>query len=317
MTGSWRTSPKAVGGGEDREIIVDTYQRRAGNSSVRCSRVRLNSPRLPRGLLLKGEGWGSNLWKMVGGSDEVLGDEAFDEQVLVHGDEADVTALLDEHTRGVISVMVDAGIKLEKGELYFEKVGYFQSPVEIDLLLVRMNEAADRLSDFGQPREDKLLVNVLEDSDPEVRARNLAMLALFHRHSIVVETALKAVLGLDPASATEELLLTFLTEDGVSVDRQAAAAMVLARSGSAAAVPALREWAAGVERELDFLKRLALKAVVTIQQRIGPVDGGGLSIAPGSAGALSEVEGVGGELSVAQEEARRKKLGAAAKKGRV
>ena len=64
-----------------------------------------------------------------------------------------------------------------------------------------------------------------------------------------------------------------------------------------------------------ILKRLADKAVAAIQLRIGPVDGGGLSLAHGSSGALSEVEGQGGELSLAEQEARRKKR-AAAQKGR-
>jgi hypothetical protein len=315
LSGSWRTEPKAVGGKEGREIIVDAYQRRAGNSQVTYSRVRLDSPRLPRDLVLKGEGWGSTLWKVVAGSDEVLGDEDFDNQVLVRGDEAAVTALLDERTREVISVMVAAGIKLEKGQLYFEKKGYFQSSAEIDVLLIRMNEAADRLGALRGPREDKLLTNVLEDSDPEVRARNLAMLGLHHRHSIGVEMALKAVLGTDPAAVEEGRLLAVLSDGGASLDRQAAVAMVLARSGSAGAVPLLREWAVGIDGQFDFLKRLADKAVAAIQLRIGPVEGGGLSMAQGSSGALSEVEGQGGELSLAEQEARRKKR-AAAQKGR-
>ena len=68
---------------------------------------------LPIELSLKAEGMGTNLWKMVAGSDEVLGDESFDALALVRGGEAEVTAKLNEPSREVILEMITNKIKFE------------------------------------------------------------------------------------------------------------------------------------------------------------------------------------------------------------
>jgi hypothetical protein len=311
--GTFWHEAKATGVVDGREVVVDAVNRQAGKSTIVYSRVQLNSPDLPQNLVLKAEGMGTNLWKMVAGSDEVLGDESFDDQVLVRGDEADATAILDEQTRGIIAAMIEGKIKLENGRLYFEQVNYFETQEEIDGIIDLMNQAAKRLRVSGRPREDKLLENIREDSDPEVRARNLAMLALHHRHSNLIELALAAVLGAKLSSSDERGMLQVLSRAPAAIDQQAAAAIALGRSASGAAVPVLREWAAEIDGELDFLKRLVHQSVAAIQQRIGSVDGGGLSMVQGSVGALSEAEGVGGELSVAEQEVLRKKQGAAQK----
>ena len=101
--------------------------------------------------------------------------------------------------------------------------------------------------------------------------------------------------------------------DRVGLDRQAAAAILLGLWGTTEAVPNLRAWASEQGEDRDFLKRTAHQSVAAIQARVGPVDGGSLSMTEAAVGALSEAEGQGGELSVAEEEARRKLLAAAAK----
>ena len=52
--------------------------------------------------------------EMVAGADEELGDETFDEQVLVRGDEVAVTATLTEATRAVILEMITKRSNLKK-----------------------------------------------------------------------------------------------------------------------------------------------------------------------------------------------------------
>jgi hypothetical protein len=301
----WYRPPQASGDLDGCELIVDTY---ANSGSVAFGRVRLNSSDLPQDLVLKAEGVKTNLWKALAGSDEEIGDEDFDEQVLVYGDEAEITATLDEETRGVIAEMIENKIKLEKGQLYFEREGYFRTREELEGLIELMSRAAQRLRSSDRPREEKLLENVRSDSDPEVRARNLAMLALYHVDSDELTVALEAVLG----SVDEGALIAALSESQ-ALDRQVAAAIALGRSGSADGVPHLREWASTVDKEYDYARRVGHEAVAAIQARVGPVDEGGLSLTEGTTGALSEAEGQGGELSVVEAEERRKKLAAAAK----
>ena len=299
----WYRPSQASGDLDGCELVVDTY---FNSGSVAFGRVRLNSSELPQNFVLKAEGAGTNLWKALAGSDEELGDEDFDKQVLVHGDEAEITATLDEETRQVVAEMIEQKIKLEKGQLYFEREGYFRTREELDELLDRMSRAAKRLSTSDRPREARLLDNARTDSDPEVRARNIAMLALYHPDSQALIDALEAVLG----SLDEGALIAALAESE-ALDRQVAAAIALGRSGSAEGVPHLRQWASAVDKPYDYARRVGHQSVAAIQARVGPVEGGGLSVPRGTAGALSEAEGQGGELSVVEAEERRKQLAAA------
>jgi len=314
----WYRPPQASGDLDGCELVVDTY---LNSGSVAFGRVRLNSSELPPDLVLKAEGVKTNLWKALAGSDEEIGDEDFDEQVLVHGDEAEITATLDEETRDVIAEMIEQKIKLEKGQLYFEREGYFRTREELEGLIDLMSRAAQRLRISDRPREEKLLENVRSDSDPEVRARNLAMLALYHPESDQLVEALGTVLG-HPSSepASERTLLALLSTRGApKLDRQLAAAIVLGfgfgfgELAHGAAIPNLREWSSSLDESYDYARRVAQMSVAAIQTRVGPVDGGALSLPQGTAGALSEPEGQGGELSVVEEEERRKRLAAAAK----
>jgi hypothetical protein len=302
-----------------REITIDTFTRQAGNNSQVYSRVRLSSVDLPLELLLKAEGMGTNLWKMVAGSDEVLGDELFDNQVLARGEEAEVTAKLNEVTRGVILDMVSQKVKFENGEFYFERLGYFKSIAEIDKVVALMQSTADQLQDTDIPQEQRLADNVTNDSDPEVRARNLAMLWLHHEESDALLKAM-SVAGSDmrpglPLSADEtqkQLALLAAASERVGVDKQLAAAIALGKWGTAEVVPNLRAWASEQRNDLDFLKRTAQQSVGNIQARVGDITSGSLSMTEVAAGSLSETEGQGGELSVAMEESLRMKKAAAA-----
>ena len=65
--------------------------------------------------------------------------------------------------------------------------------------------------------------------------------------------------------------------------------------------------------EQHYAKRAAHLAVAAIQQRVGPIQGGALSLSEVPMGAVSVADGQGGELSVVEQEEQRKKQGAALK----
>jgi len=248
--------------------------------------------------------------RAIVGSDVNVGDDKLDYLAHLSGDEADITAAMSEEARAIVCKMTLKGIHMERDHDQVVRLTYAQNmpfkKVEIDAIIDFMSRAADCLSTSDRPREARLLDNVRNDSDPEVRARNIAMLALYHHGSKELSDALEAVLG----SPDEDALIATLAKSE-SLDRQVAAAIALGRSGSADAVPQLREWASTVDKEYDYARRVGHQSVAAIQARVGPVDGGALSLTEAASGALSEAEGLGGELSVVEEEERRKGLAAA------
>jgi hypothetical protein len=317
-----------IGEIDGREVVVDSILVSSGNSSRRVERIRMQCDDLPKDLVLHREGLGSDLWKMVAGTDEVLGDRDFDRRVVLRGSRGDVTARLNEEVRGIVREMLSKRISLEAGKLSFVLSGRYKSVQDLEEIIEQMRRAANALAGTGEPEEQLLYSNVCSDSDPEVRARNLGMLAMDHPESEALRLGLKAVLGEavghgGPLDQTQEAAFLELLaapargDSVVPLEQQVAAAIGLGLGASGAAVPFLRDWAGPFSQELFYAKRVAHLAVAAIQKRVGPVEGGALSLSAVPMGAVSVAEGQGGELSVAEEEERRKKQGAAAKKGRV
>ena len=197
-----------------------------------------------------------------------------------------------------------------------------------------MERAAEQLQETDTPQDQQLAQNANKDSDPEVRARNIAMLWLYHRDSPALLDALAATLSeqefrthepLSPAQHRLMLSLLEATPERVGLDKQAAAAVVLGKWGTVEAVPVLRAWIEARRAskgwmntqhwDSDFLKRTALQSVAAIQERVGEVDGGRLSIADATTGSLSQAQPTElGALSVAEEEGLRKRKTASATK---
>ena len=308
-----------------REVVVDWFRVSTGKSSQRVERIEMRCEDLSRDIVLKREDFDSDLWRLVGGSDEVLGDSDFDQRVVVRGNRGEVTAKLNQETRSIIREMISAGIVLERNKLTRIERGLYESVEEIEEIIELMRRAANALADTGEPEEQLLYNNVCVDSDPEVRARNLGMLFVDHSETEPLRDALKAVLGeshgpgaLDEAQEAAFMELLAVPERGepeVPLDRQVAAVIVLGMGGSGSSVPFLRDWASPFPQEQHYAKRVAYLAVAAIQKRVGPVEGGTLSLSEVPMGAVSVAQGQGGELSIAEQEERRKKQ-AAALKGR-
>jgi hypothetical protein len=310
---------------DGREVVVDWFRVSTGKSSTRVERIEMRCADLSRDIVLKREDFDSDLWRLVGGSDEVLGDSDFDQRVVVRGNRGEVTAKLNQETRAIIRELISAGIVLEGKKLTRIERGLYESVEEIEEIIELMRRAANALADTGEPEEQLLYNNVCSDSDPEVRARNLGMLFVDHSETEALRDALKAVLGeshgpgaLDEAQEAAFMELLAAPERGkpeVPLDRQVAAAIVLGMGGSGSSVPFLRDWASPFPLEQHYAKRVAHLAVAAIQKRVGPVEGGTLSLSEVPMGAVSVAQGQGGELSIAEQEERRKKQ-AAALKGR-
>ena len=305
------SSSSAQGVWNGRQVFVEALR---GGLGVRIQ-VAVN---LPESFALVPETAFTLLRKWLS-HDMEIGDEIFDPRFLVNGGDADVAAVLNEDARfELLDLLQHKDIVVKDNKLVIVTRGQvikdsFGAPVwmplnvgEIQELIDKVHRVAECLSTSDRPREARLLDNVRNDSDPEVRARNMAMLALYHHDSNELSDALEAVLG----SLDEDALIAGLAKSE-PLDRQVAAAIALGRSGSGRGVPHLREWLTTVDKEYDYARRVGHQSVAAIQKRAGPVEGGALSLTEAASGALSEAEGQGGELSVAEEEERRKKLAAA------
>ena len=149
---------------------------------------------------------------------------------------------------------------------------------------------------------ERLRANLEQETMPGVRARNLGMMLLHFPEEEVTTQSLKEELlrfnlpsgeagALSPVE--EEALTSALTGPE---DRAIAAIAVLTNGGTVPAIAALRGFA--TQPEKDYRWRLAQQAIQAVQERVGPIEGGGLSLAEGPVGALSEVAAEAGAVSV-------------------
>ena len=315
-----KTDQLAVGEIDGRLVEVDVFGYADGKY---FTRIVMHCDESLRNMVLKPEDFGSTYLKFIEGTDEVLGDSDFDQKVVARGGRGPVTAKLSEEARSIVLEIISGGTVLEGQKLTRTRGRHYKSVEEIEEVIESMRRVANALADTGEPEEQLLYNNVCVDSGPEVRARNLGMLAVDHPETEALRDGLKAVLGedyrpgaLDEAQEAAFMELLAAPERGkpeVPLDRQVAAAIVLGMGGSGSAVPFLRDWASPFPLEQHYAKRVGHLAVAGIQKRVGPIEGGALSLSEVPMGAVSVAQGQGGELSVAEEEARRKKQGAALK----
>lgn len=169
----WR-SGAAQGLVQGVPLTLDTYTVSTGKSSATYTRVAARPPWLPADFTLKPEGLGASLGKLFLGADLALGDERFDEAVVVRADERLARAVLDVDTRQLVRVALDAGIVVEDGQIRWVKGGVVH---DVDLLAKYIGQVAElaRALEPGDVRA-RLLKVVQTDPDIEVATGALQIL---------------------------------------------------------------------------------------------------------------------------------------------
>lgn len=238
------------------------------------------------------------------GPDEQLGDEAFDAAVEIEGDEVAVTAMMTSRARAVMQQAVEDGVTIKEGGLELFEESAFNVLDEAQDLVVRVGRAALALSAGGHNQLERLQQNLANEVLPAVRARNLGMMLLHFPDEPLTKTSLSQELlrlGLPPGGEEpmsfeqEQQLILALTGPG---DAAVAAIRVLQDLGSLPSLVALRAFA--VQPEKDYRWRLSHQAMTAIQDRVGTLAGGGLSVAEGPIGGLSDAPDTVAAVSVVE-----------------
>jgi hypothetical protein len=238
------------------------------------------------------------------GPDEQLGDESFDGAVEIEGDEVQVTALLTSRAREAMQGAVADGVTIKEGCFELVEETSVAMLARAQEVVARVGRPALVLSGGGSSPLERLRENLEQEMLPGVRARNLGMLLLHYPEEEVTKRSLQAELlrGGHPSGAEgaitlaqEEALIAALQgpEDGAI-----AVITVLERCGTVPSIPGLRAFA--TQPEKDYRWRLAHQAISAIQERVGPIEGGGLSLSEVPVGALSEVAAGAGAVSVVE-----------------
>ncbi len=254
-------------------------------------------------------------------SDELqLGDPEFDRRTLLWGDEVLLRTMLHAPARAAVdAVMAYGHAEVSRGVVRLcEDV----ARTDLAGVGEMLNEAADLCDQLGPHtfHEERLLDVALEDPSPGVRVGALICLwrcgsselvdlavhaarahvdpalrtvgaLMSERRDLIVDIpaeALAPLASLAPAAVvrsvevagTEDQLFDLLDEDDLDVRR--AAVMALGRSGSIRAVERLIPLTEGLTRDAE-LKRLARSAVDLVQERLGDVALGAVSLAEPSA----------------------------------
>lgn len=176
--------------------ITSTFPSRSSHTEI----VLRPEPPLPAGLALGPEGVFQTVVKTVTGRDVEIGDEAFDDKVVVQGDPAMLCAVLDPANRRLISKAVGEGLVVDGGEVRIRLWKTVTDAAELESLVRRALAVRRRLR--VEPREvpKALVERVRRDPLPDVRQRAFDL--LFERYPDRPET--QAALGIaledvDPA----------------------------------------------------------------------------------------------------------------------
>lgn len=185
---TWRKQARARGLAQEVPLVVDTYTTSRGKSQTRYTRIRATPAGLPADLVLKPEGFGATLTKLLSGQDLKIGDSHFDHAVVVRGDPTHLRAVLDAETRREIVAAVAQGIVVENGELVWIQRGL--------------------VTDGGKLRERaRQLVRLARALTASRHREALLRIVTTERQPEVVQGALTTLLGRWQLSADEQATL--------------------------------------------------------------------------------------------------------------
>lgn len=172
----WR--PQVEGQVEGYPLKVETRTTGQGTNRKSFTRITVSgegkvSPEVkikPKGLL-------SGIEQFLSGNDVDTQDSEFDKQVAVSGDTVDATAVLDEHTRGLIRGLVNVlNARVERSDVTVEIPALVRSEAMLNQYVSGAIAIAQGLAWKGTPAIDHLLHNASHDSNPAVRLNNLKVM---------------------------------------------------------------------------------------------------------------------------------------------
>lgn len=189
--GGWRVGIVASIDGVDVQITRGTRHRH-NRRDVQVTTYRVEG--VPKGVAFRRQGIANDLAQLVVGTDHLTGDDGFDRGVLVGGDPALVTAVLDAPTRQRVwaAVMEGAGSAIADGEVV---VRIEEEGTEPGSVAYRAREvAALAVALQVTPREIPTRIAAIVQDDPNAEVRRRAAEVLVSRfRGPVVDGAMRAV----------------------------------------------------------------------------------------------------------------------------
>jgi hypothetical protein len=219
--GSWFSTASAIGDLDGLQVTVDSYVVSTGKSSTTYSRIRIEVPELSQ-IELGAESVIGMFSKVVRGSDLQVGDQAFDDAVMIRGPELDLRSRLDAPARAAIRAAVQQGTSLNSGTFSYQRTGYFTDPAEPIRLIESMTEALKALRSGEGTQAERLLQIARQDPSVGVRINAIEALVAHHashpelpatlhhaldeRDPSLVLTAARLLKTRDPSSCLEAML---------------------------------------------------------------------------------------------------------------
>ncbi|MEW6367307.1 MAG: HEAT repeat domain-containing protein [Acidobacteriota bacterium] len=242
--------PKMSGTVRGQSVSVGLATHPTWEGNVARTILTVSPPNgIPHAIQATREGGGSGHRRVFAGDDTQTGDREFDDMVLISGDsEGAVISLLDMRTRELMRQLVGIeGWEITGGALHRDVSDLVPEPGDLIAMLQTAAELSERLGRW-QGVEQLLIDNMLGDSNPTVRRRNLELLLRMDR-SPSIETALERAASEDDWSIAVPAAGA-LGERGIP--RLAAAAMAAPTPHAIQAVRALK--ALGGDRTLTFIR---------------------------------------------------------------
>lgn len=201
--GTFLKAAKATGSTAGFPLAVDSYTVSTGKSSQTFTRIVLTGAgKLPR-LLLEKEGIGSSIKKAFVGEDIQIGDDRFDETIVLRGDDEDAVIYLDEETRDRAIDAVVSGAKLKDGNIKLVRSGLVYDAPKLLRLVSQVVDLATSLHKNGQPIQNRLLATAT--GDPSRPVRRAALKLLLRSYPETPEAQQGARGGLDSSDPTIRL----------------------------------------------------------------------------------------------------------------
>jgi len=167
-------SCKVEGELDGTRVVIDTYTSGGGKNKSTYTRLRLRDLQVDPSLSVGAEGLFSFIGKAVSGQDYEVGDRAFDDKVLVRGDNPpEVAATFDAVTRKAVYRAVTHKWQLEHGEWSVRRSGRVNDAAQLQRMLDQGMEAARATRRGEGTVTERLEAIVAHDPEPRVRANAL------------------------------------------------------------------------------------------------------------------------------------------------
>ncbi|MBI3270176.1 MAG: HEAT repeat domain-containing protein [Planctomycetes bacterium] len=194
--------------------VTVTEERPGGPSQPGLVRIVVEVPDLPSELTVGRENLTTPLMKVVTGNDVQTGHPWFDREILIHGGEGEILAILDETTRRQLLRFVTArGGAVGKGRLVLDIGQVIPSTQLLVSSVQEVLELARRLSLAGRSVPGLLRRNAVEDSIADFRRRCLQTLLGAYAGSDDAREACRALAAPEAKGVPAEL--RFLAAKGL------------------------------------------------------------------------------------------------------